>query len=101
MNLITIEDSLEEENLGQCECGNYAHHYYLSHDDDGNASCPTCQIAYMDSLLKNMIALVKEIADPSLSKADVKSMIVQKYCLSMGIAVEDVDEANDFGINLN
>lgn len=90
--IVTKKNCLDKDNIGQCECGNYAPTEYLRHDDNGASSCPLCMYEYLETQVKNMRDLALEIADPTLSKEDVKNMIRAKYCKIYGIAFDDTDE---------
>lgn len=92
---VSKEDLKDPDNLLQCECGNYAHHEYISSADDGAKSCPSCQLSYMDSLIKMYRELVKEIADPALTKSDINAMHRAKLCALHGIGVEDAEFLGD------
>jgi hypothetical protein len=82
----------DKDNIGQCECGNYAHRDYLTYDNEGSASCPTCQMDYMGEQIVKMKELVKEIADPKLSHEDIKNMILDKYRQIYGLSsLDDMD----------
>lgn len=93
MGDITLKDYCNKENLQQCECGNYAHYKYLTYDDDGHSTCPACQISYMGSVIKKLKEVIREIADPELSRDDVNIIVKRKYCEIYGIS--DIDDIDD------
>ena len=97
---ITKKMCLDKDNIGQCECGNYATIDYLRFAEDGSTTCPKCMYEYLEAQVINMRDLALEIADPTLSKEDVKNMIRSKYCKIYGIDFDDTDEDffQDIGI---
>ena len=96
MENITIEDLSNPDNLGECECGNWTHHDYLTHNgEEGTSTCPACQIDYMGEIIKKLTELTKEIADPELSRHEVNNMIKLAYGKIYGIDnLEDLDFLN-------
>ena len=96
MEPISIDDLADATNIGECECGNHTHLDYLAYDNNGASSCPICQAEYLTDIILKLTALVKEIADPSLSAEEVNKMIAAKYCEVHGISTNGSD-----GLNLN
>lgn len=89
--MITKEDLKNENNLAQCECENWTHIEYITEDESGSQTCPSCQISFQNDVIDNLIKLVIEIADPQLSKKDIRNMIKEKYCKLHKISLEDFD----------
>jgi len=82
---VTKEYILDEDNLGQCECGNWAPHEYLTEDTEGCSSCPSCQISHMSDMIGMYKDLVRKMADPKLTKKDIDQNIKMAICELLSI----------------
>lgn len=97
--MITKEDLKDDDNLGQCECGNYTHQDYLTVSDDGANSCPECQIGYLNDLLKMYKKLFIDVSVMGpISKEYSMTMVKQSLCKLYGIKLEDFD---NLGMSVN
>lgn len=90
--MITKEDLKDEDNLVQCECGDYAHHELVSTSPDGNNTCPGCQISWMNQELSMYKKLLRELATPAHTKATIDKKIKERLSELMVITPEDFDE---------
>lgn len=90
--MITPDDLKDEDNLAQCECGNFSHLEYVTSNDDGQNSCPACQIAWLNDILNKYKKLLFELADPQLKNSDINTRIKKELCDIMGIGIDDFPE---------
>ena len=90
--MITPTDLKNEDNLLQCECGNVSHSSYTTLSDEGNNTCPECQIQWMTDLLETYKKLLWELADPSLKKEDITTRNNTEIAGILGITLEDYEE---------
>lgn len=93
---ITKKEVLNPENIGQCECGNYAPYNYLRHDDNGAMSCPDCMYSFLTELVKAQHKVIYQIADPVLSKKDIRNMVRKAHVEATGVDMQDLIESGYF-----
>ena len=74
------EDLKNEENLAQCECGNWTHSRYITTGADDHYSCPECQTDWLETLVGMYKKLLVELADPSFPKDGIVTRIKQEVC---------------------
>ncbi len=100
LSKITKKELKDEENLDQCECGNWSHQDYMHYDDSGATTCPLCQVSFMEDTITKLLKLSREIADPELSKEDVDGMVKVLFKEVYGFSDDDDLDEMDF-LNLN
>ena len=96
MKTITKQEILNPDNIGQCECGNYAPYDYLKHDENGAASCPDCMYSFLTGLIKAQSKVIRQIADPSLSEKDIKNITRTAHVEATGVDMVDLIESGYF-----
>lgn len=98
--MITKDDLKDEDNLAQCECGDWAHREHVSDCPDGASSCPACQIEWMANQIELYKNLMYELADPALSKKDITTRVhkgmADIMCCDLDYYIENyVDEEEE------
>lgn len=91
---VTKEKILDEDNLTQCECGNYTPYEYSWSDENGT-TCPTCMVEWLKSQINIYKGLMRDIADPELTEGDIQVMIKRKFSEIMMTDVESLDDDDD------
>lgn len=96
MKKVTKKEILNPENIGQCECGNYAPYNYLRQDDNGAASCPDCMYSFLTGLVKAQHKVIRQIADPTLSEEDIRIINRKSHVEATGVDMQDLIESGYF-----
>lgn len=96
MKSLTKKEILIPDNIGQCECGNYSPITYLKYDENGAASCPDCMYSFLTGLIKAQSKVIRQIADPSLSEEDIKTITRTAHVEATGVDMVDLIESGYF-----
>jgi len=90
---VTKESLMDEDNLSQCECGSWAHNEHMTMVESGD-SCPACRLDWLSRVIDMQEKLLRELADPALSREDVNNRLKAGYCEISGVDIESFDLLN-------